>query len=114
MIAAVFFRADQVWFFKATADGGLVAWHKPGFVEMARSVRFAAPSVDADSDTEGDAEARTSARPSPISWTTPDGWAQDVRPGRLLFASFKVRQGDHAVAVTVNRFAGEGGGGCVI
>jgi hypothetical protein len=88
MLAAVFPRGDEKWFFKLTGDPEVVGQHQEEFDHFLDSVRFTTKPDD------------------PIVWQEPKGWVKGPKT-QFSFASFRVGDGDAAPALTVTRAGGD-------
>ncbi len=102
MLVAVLFRPDDAWFFKAVAAPAVAEQHNDAFLELIRSVHFAA-------DTRQTVAA--SSLPQGATWSAPDDWETDATStGSMRLGSFKVHGGGQTADVSVTRFQGDVGG----
>jgi hypothetical protein len=96
MLGAIFPAGGFTWFLKATAPQAVVETHRAAFVELCRSVRFAAPPTPAP-------------RPGPPrpTWSAvPDGWKPDAQPRPMSVASLTISNAAQEASFTITPLPG--------
>ena len=120
VLGAIQHRDGTAWFFKMTGDDQAVAAQKPAFIELLKSLDFAAaapaalppdhpPIGGADMMGGAPAAGAISSEGKP-NWQVPADWTE-VPGGQFLVAKFTIAgAGEAKAAVNVSSSAGDGGG----
>jgi hypothetical protein len=90
LLAAVFERPQETWFFKLLGPTGQVGSHEAVFRRFVESVRF------------------TDRKDEPVTWELPADWRKGP-PVEFGYATFYVGPGEESLRVTVSKLEGRAG-----